>query len=166
MRAASSIGRCLSLVVWLRRTVGGFRKCAHDTHLRVFAATGAGGSGVLLYVRDTELEYLDCARTQREHPPEHRKVDAARAGEQQSLAPARVVHARAQPHHPDDEHRRARGEPIHRRHGARTSTLAFFKRSRAARSSHGRAVESMNASRSRFILAIEGGCTYIMWPAS
>src|SRR2546430_2946128 len=30
----------------------------------------------------------------------------------------------------------------------------------------GAAVASMNSSRSRFILAIEGGCTYIMWPAS
>src|SRR6195256_4283424 len=95
MRATSSIGRCLSLVVWLRRTVGGFRKCGHNTHLRV-AATGAAGSGVLLYVRDRELEYLDSARAQRamqgdeqvvggEKPHHARKRGGARRGGPQGV---------------------------------------------------------------------------------
>ena len=48
-----------------------------------------------------------------------------------------------------------------------TGTAACARsRARAARASQGRAVESRKASRSRFIFAIEGGCTYIMWPAS
>src|SRR5204862_1405206 len=37
----------------------------HDTHERVFAATGAGGSGVFLYARDSDLEYFNSARPQR-----------------------------------------------------------------------------------------------------
>jgi len=42
---------------------------------------------------------------QHEYTQQDRKVDAAGAGEQCAFAPAPVVHAGAQPHHPDDEQR-------------------------------------------------------------
>src|SRR6266853_4684656 len=91
IRAASPISRRVSFVLWLRPTVGGFHRCGHNTHERVFAATGAGGSAVLLYVRDRDLEYFNSARPQHamqrdeevvggEKPHDARECGSARCG--------------------------------------------------------------------------------------
>src|SRR5882762_3187625 len=55
----------VSFVLWLPPDGRRLRKCGHNTHESVFAATGAGESGVLLYVRDRNLEYLNSPRPQR-----------------------------------------------------------------------------------------------------
>src|ERR1700681_3180148 len=79
------------LFLWLRWTVGACRRCGHNTHERVFAATGTGGSDVLLYVGDRDLEYFNSPRPQRamqgneevvgdEKPHHARQCGSARRG--------------------------------------------------------------------------------------